>query len=985
MQQQLSLTSGTLLGRKSPGSGSAEVIAIGANLSLNGGTLVAASSPFTVSQLPSGAVPSIADQIAISQSGTNVAITYSQFQNSLSSVPNINLSQALVTPTGSTSSRKLADFASSVLSVNGGTLTGPLQLAGAPTAALQAATKAYADLIGLGALSVSGGSLSGPLILGGDPTVSSQAATKNYVDGQVSNALAKSGGSVSGALTLAGDPTANLQAATKQYVDGKVARSGDTLTGPLLLAGSPSVPLQAASKSYVDIQLQTALPAAGGTLAGSLILAGDPTAGTQAATKNYVDTQVSTSVLRTGGTISGAIVLSADPVVPLQAATKQYVDTRILRSGDTLTGQLFLAADPSTPSQAATKSYVDGQMATALPRTGGSLTGALALSADPVTTSHAATKRYVDAQVATSVPIAGGTLAGALMLAAAPVTSASLVNKQYVDGQVATVLPLAGGTLTGGLTLAAGPTANLHASTKQYVDSSAGLPGVIEVKSAAYSAQINGTTDDTAAFATAYQAAPSGGRIHVPSGITVLKSPSAWNVPLTKPVKWLVDGTTLPDGTSLSSAIPAGGNPATLSLPGIVEGYSASGSEFSRSGSSTNDFAVLHAAYIVNHTGGNSSVIANERSDTIIYNSPNNYVWSGLDRLVWAGIQTPNSTAAAQHVGRYVQTIRQSIGTNSSGAPLPQPQLWAACLEYRDATGKPSSWANASLTIEMDWIGNGPDDGNSRQIQSLVVAQNDPSGTPVEISTVVGVYLAGGSTGHAYRVFNVGIPFSIAVLDTTSSQQLAGAAAIRMAAGHSIAFEPTASNVLTYDSPTGTLRWKQGTLSYIVGKGLTVGWANVCGSNTSLPGYLAGNIVLLVGSSPYTVSLPTAASTPAGTGFTFSMLGTTSVTITPNGSDGIDNGPVVLRNSDRYHIVSDGTSYWREVFRTNSVSPRFTGPPVLPTYAVSTLPASPGTGAKAFATNGRKPNEGTGAGSGVEVFYDGSRWISGCTGSQVVA
>ncbi|MDR3489525.1 MAG: hypothetical protein P4M05_32125 [Bradyrhizobium sp.] len=608
----------------------------------------------------------------------------------------------------------------------------------------------------------------------------------------------------------------------------------------------------------------------------------------------------------------------------------------------------------------------------------------MALSADPIFASQAATKRYVDAQVATAVPTGGGTLTGALMWAGAPGTPTSLVNKQYVDSGLATALPIAGGTLTGGLMLATNPTANFQASTKQYVDTAVGAPGVIELKSTPYNAQINGGTDDTAAFVAAYQAAATGGRIHVPSGTTVLKNPSAWAVPLTKTVKWLVDGTILPDGTALSSAIPTGGNPAALSLPGIVEGYSASGSEFSRSNSSTSDLAVLHTAYIVNHSGGNSSVVSNARSDTIIYNSPNNYVWSGLDRLVWAGVQTPNSATAAQHVGRYVQTIRQSIGTNSSGGPLPQPQLWAACLEYRDATGKPSSWANASLTIEMDWIGNGADDGNSRQIQSLVVAQNDPAGTPVEISTVVGVYLAGGSSGHAYRVFNVGIPFSIAVLDTTGSQQLSGAAAIRMAAGHSIAFEPTAKNSMAFDSTTGTLRWNQGSLSYVVGKGLTVGWANVCSSNTTLPSYLAGNIVLLVGGG-YTVTLPSAASTAAGTGFTFSMLGSSGITILPGGSDGIDNGPIVLRASDRYHVVSDGSSWWREVFRTNSVSPRFTGPPVLPSYSVSALPSSPGTGAKAFATNGRKPAEGPGSGSGVEVFYDGSRWISGCTGSQVVS
>ena len=50
-------------------------------------------------------------------------------------------------------------------------------------------------------------------------------------------------------------------------------------------------------------------------------------------------------------------------------------------------------------------------------------------------------------------------------------------------------------------------------------------------------------------------------------------------------------------------------------------------------------------------------------------------------------------------------------------------------------------------------------------------------------------------------------------------------------------------------------------------------------------------------------------------------------------------------------------STWHEIFRTNAVNPHFSGPPVLPSYTVSTLPSSPGAGAKAFASNGRKPNE----------------------------
>jgi hypothetical protein len=512
--------------------------------------------------------------------------------------------------------------------------------------------------------------------------------------------------------------------------------------------------------------------------------------------------------------------------------------------------------------------------------------------------------------------------------------------------------------------------------------------GVINVRSAPYNALLNGTADDTAAFKAAYQAAAPGSVIYVPNGTTVLQNPNNWGIPLTKRVKWVVDGATLPDGTSLANAVPGGIGPAGNFLPGFVSGNSKQSVEISQNGSQGDDFAVLHSSYIVNHTGGptGGAVVSNSRTDTIIYNSPNNCVWGGVDRLLWCGVQA-NATARAEHVGRYVQTVRQSSGSDSSGKPLPQPHLWAACLEYRDATEQPSSRpGSGSLTVEMDWVGNGPDDANLRQIQSLVVAQHNPAGAPVEISSVIGVYLGAGSTGYAYRVFNVCIPFSSAVLDTSGAEQKDGAAAIRMAAGHAIAFEPTASNRLAYDAITGTLRWHQGALSYPVGKGITVGWVNVYGANATLPNYIAGNMVFLVGGgSPYTITLPAASTVAAGTGFTFSVLGSANVTIAPTGSDSIYTGVTILRANDRYHVISDGGNTWHEVFRTNAVNPRFAGPPIMPSYTVAALPVSPGAGAKAFASNGRKPTEASGAGSGVEVFYDGSRWISVCNGSQVAA
>ncbi len=917
LQPQLAISAGTLLGRNSPGTGGPEQIALGANLSLNNGTLAASGAAFVVASLPAGTVPAGGDAVAIGQGGSNAAVTYGQFMSGLAGIANVDASQLLVTPTGGKSATKLSDIAASTLSLTGGTLTGALTLAA-------------------------------------DPAGSMQAASKKYVDNQVLTALPKSGGLLSGALSLAADPATSLQAATKQYVDAQVT---------------------------------TAVPKAGGALSGPLTLAADPSGLLQAATKQYVDGQVATAVPKAGGTLSGPLTLATDPAGSLQAATKQYVDIRVSRSGDTLTGPLVLAGDPATPLQAATKAYVDNQTANALQRSGGALTGALTLSGDPTSSSQAATKHYVDTQLTASLPISGGTLTGALTLPSNPTAALQAATKQYVDNQITTAVPVAGGTLTGPLTLAADPTSLLQAATKRYVDVAGGTAGVINVKASPYNAQINGTTDDTAAFKAAYQAAPAGSVIYVPNGVTVLQNPNSWGIPVTKRVKWIVDGTSLPDGTPLANGIPGGGGPANNFLPGLVVGNSGQSVEISQSGSLPGDFSVLHSSYIVNHTGGptGGAVSTNTRNETIIYNSPNNFVWGGLDRLLWCGIQSQVGHLA-QHVARYVQTIRQNIGTDSSGKPLPQPELWTACLEYRDTTGQPSSWASASLTVEMDWIGNGPDDGNARQIQSLVIAQHDTAGAPVEVSTVVGIYLAGGSTGHVYRVFGINVPFSTAVLDTTSAQQLPGAAAIRMAAGHAIAFEPTAACRLSYDSTTNTLRWNQGTLSYVVGKGITVGWLNVYSGNASLANYLSGNMVFLVGSgSPYTITLPAASSVAAGTGYTFSVLGSAPVTIATSGSDTIDNGPLTLRPNDRYHVVSDASSAWREIFRTNAVNPHFSAPPILPSYTVASLPASPGAGAKAFASNGRKPSEGAGAGSGVEVFYDGSRWISVCSGSTVAA
>src|ERR1700761_102753 len=289
VQPQLAVPAGSLLGNSGSGVGAPQVITVGSNLTFNGTTLTAAAAPFILNSLPGGTVPASADLVSMSQAGTAVAVTYGQLINGIAGIPNVNLTQALVTPTGATVSQTLGALTAAMLPLSGGTLTGNLMLAGSPAIPTQAATKGYVDQQVSTALPLGGGTLSGILTLSGTPQHPMDAATKGYADSIAANTLSLNGGSLSGTLFLNADPAASLQASTKHYADLKLARTGDTMTGVLALAADPISALQAATKNYVDTQAATALPKAGGTLLGSLFLASDPTSNGQAATKQYAD------------------------------------------------------------------------------------------------------------------------------------------------------------------------------------------------------------------------------------------------------------------------------------------------------------------------------------------------------------------------------------------------------------------------------------------------------------------------------------------------------------------------------------------------------------------------------------------------------------------------------------------------------------------------------------------------------------------------
>jgi hypothetical protein len=127
----------------------------------------------------------------------------------------------------------ITDSIATKLPLAGGTMTGNITLAGAPSANLHPSTKLYTDTADALKLNLSGGTMSGAIAMGtskitgmGDPTSNQDAATKVYTDTQRDTRLALSGGTMSGAIAMgtnkitgAGDPTSAQDVATKNYID----------------------------------------------------------------------------------------------------------------------------------------------------------------------------------------------------------------------------------------------------------------------------------------------------------------------------------------------------------------------------------------------------------------------------------------------------------------------------------------------------------------------------------------------------------------------------------------------------------------------------------------------------------------------------------------------------------------------------------------------------------------------------------------------
>jgi hypothetical protein len=378
-------------------------------------------------------------------------------------------------------------------------------------------------------LDLAGGTLTGALTLAGAPTANLHAATKKYVDDGLALKLALAGGTLTGALILAGDPTTGLQAATKNYVDTTIAgfdflqKSGGTMTGNIVLVGDPTAALHPATKQYTDTGLNAKLNLAGGTMTGALTLSGAPTLALHAATKAYVDAQIGANAGVTSfNGRNGVVTLSSQDVTDALTFTPENIANRGAANGYAPLGADSKIDSVYLPPIALTSGQVVADQAARLALTAGDVqpgdfvkeadTGKVYLlaAADPSVNAN-----WIEVADTNAVISVNGKTGTTLTLTTDDVAEGA-TNQYFTAARVQTVgdaryLKLAGGTLTGALTLSGAPTLDLHASTKKYVDDAvaavAATAGVTSFNSRTGAITLTGLDVNTALGYTAADAA----------------------------------------------------------------------------------------------------------------------------------------------------------------------------------------------------------------------------------------------------------------------------------------------------------------------------------------------------------------------------------------------------------------------------------------------------------------------------------------------
>lgn len=659
-----------------------------------------------------------------------------------------------------------------------------------------------------------------------------------------------------------------------------------------------------------------------------------------------------------------AINASAMTVTPTGATAAQkladFAAGAFMRTGGTLSGAVTLAADPVSNLQAATKQYVDTQFSNSLPRNGGTLTGGLTLQANPVTQLQAATKQYVDTQVATAVPLAGGIMSGPLTVPALLASGTAVVGGTLSSGPIS-VAQTASATSTlaaqvGLQRAGSGPSdAPVMASTVTVAHPGAG--GSIYANGA-FATTVNDAINSTGTLIDGPSTA-----VHAISSTLVVNAIAGSSVSASGPQHVAVYGSAVKN-------LPAGGYPAGRSGPQVCGLWLPVSDATNQPSNVGNGLLGAQIGLAANNLDPANSRIGSQ----ITLNDAVPVVSGGLPTESCSAVRV--STSADSYFKWHIA----SAGNYS-----------IAVLDTRAANGASSkvttTLAAASATIAVDPV---VPFSSAGALGAPVSATNTAA---VQVGsgtyTLIGVSVDGGGKTSGKLTF--ASPVSVA--DGTAGNVVTGASrAIWLGSGQKLAFDTAGSATLFYDpnlqslrttaplqvggtlAVTGTLNAGAVSLSGPVSVGSTLACTGTisaatfvsttdvhAGGNLAAAGTVIATGAAQLGPTTVTGSLSTtgnvqSSGTVSAAGF--AATGTLSIA----GSAGV-SGALNVKGG----LTASG------------------GLVMLPTYTVATLPPA-AAGALAYATNGRKPGEAAGAGSGVLVWGTAAKqWLSAMNGAAVQA
>ena len=443
---------------------------------------------------------------------------------------------------------------------------------------------------------------------------------------------------------------------------------------------------------------------------------------------------------------------------------------------------------------------------------------------------QAATGSGGTASIGAYLPLAGGTLTGPVYLAGDPTDALQAATKAYVDAHSGSgggpgFLPLSGGTMLGPLNYTAtGGTTSRSAQDRAH--------DWINVTD--FGAVLNGTTNDTAAWAAARAAATDYGTIVVPRGRQFVNTAPTGG-PAT-PVLWRYDGNYV--GSSGTTPVVGMGTD-------IVESFVGS-KYFARSNTATGFLApVVRIDSTVNHTGG---VAHNTVTALRINATPTSS--AAEDTLGVAAVITSTKPSGGNLVAVTGYSVVSPTGRNHAA--------FGGNISATDNTGLKSSASGiSSIGAEFDVLANDDDDAGAgsadvpanqgtRVVVDVVGAKAVAGGTDAVIGWGVRVGPTADTPGVSFRRNYAAYgPFLKSAFSTEFAVQQAGANAIWLGDGHTIALNKSGANTLGYTT-TGTPR-----LRYMAGANE---WLSISDAGTTTVGgtlTTAGTTSLGTGSANY--------------------------------------------------------------------------------------------------------------------------------------